>query len=207
MRVPSRAGCVASQQGWTRGRDSPDGWIYSLPGVPGGPHETVSQGAAGQHFCSWLVPFSFLRWSPLLDPTELACSPEVFCMSLIGFLWACWHAFPWLPSAPSSQPSWKFPRPLSSWISGGRTPFLYPQDEWEEKKWLGNCTGVGFFTAQSVRDVNSILGSGNPPEEGIGNPLQYSCLENPLDKGAWLLQPMATARSVAKSWSDTTEVT
>ena len=34
-------------------------------------------------------------------------------------------------------------------------------------------------------DVGSIPGSGRSPEEGNGNPLQYSCLGNPMDRGAW----------------------
>ena len=34
-------------------------------------------------------------------------------------------------------------------------------------------------------DVGSILGSGKSPREGNGNPLQYSCLENSMDGGAW----------------------
>ena len=34
-------------------------------------------------------------------------------------------------------------------------------------------------------DVGSIPGSGRSPGEGNGNPLQYCCLENPMDKGAW----------------------
>ena len=36
-----------------------------------------------------------------------------------------------------------------------------------------------------IRDVGTILGSGKFPGEGNGNPLQYSCLENPLDRGTW----------------------
>ena len=36
-----------------------------------------------------------------------------------------------------------------------------------------------------VRDVSSIPGSGRSPGEGNGHPLQYSCLENPMDRGAW----------------------
>ena len=34
-------------------------------------------------------------------------------------------------------------------------------------------------------DEGLILGSGRSPGEGNGNPLQYSCLENPMDRGAW----------------------
>ena len=37
----------------------------------------------------------------------------------------------------------------------------------------------------SAGDVGSTLGSGRCPGEGNGNPLQYSCLENPMDRGAW----------------------
>ena len=42
-------------------------------------------------------------------------------------------------------------------------------------------------------DLGSIPGSGRSPGEGNGNPLQYLCLENPLDGGAWL-QPMGSQR-------------
>ena len=43
--------------------------------------------------------------------------------------------------------------------------------------------------------------SGSIPEEGNGNPPQYSCLENAMDRGAW----QATVHGVAKSLTDTTE--
>ena len=39
--------------------------------------------------------------------------------------------------------------------------------------------------AGELRDVGSIPGLGRSPGEGQGNPLQYSCLENPMDRGAW----------------------
>ena len=39
--------------------------------------------------------------------------------------------------------------------------------------------------AGDVRDVGSIPGSGRSPGGRHGNPLQYSCLENPMDRGAW----------------------
>ena len=48
-----------------------------------------------------------------------------------------------------------------------------------------------------VRDVGLIPGSGRSSRGGHGNPLQYSCLENPMDRGAW----RATVRRVAKSWT------
>ena len=36
-----------------------------------------------------------------------------------------------------------------------------------------------------IRDVGSVPGLGRSPGGGHGNPLQYSCLENPMDRGAW----------------------
>ena len=45
--------------------------------------------------------------------------------------------------------------------------------------------------------LGSILGTGRSRGEGNGYPLQYSCLENSMDKGAW----QATVRGVAKSWT------
>ena len=46
-------------------------------------------------------------------------------------------------------------------------------------------------------DLGSIPGLGRSPGEGSGNPLQYSCLENPMDRGAW----QATVHEIAKSWT------
>ena len=47
--------------------------------------------------------------------------------------------------------------------------------------------------AGDVRNAGSIPGSGRSPGGGHGNPLQYSCLENPVDRGAW----RATVHGVA----------
>ena len=49
--------------------------------------------------------------------------------------------------------------------------------------------------AGDIRDAGSTPGSGRSPGEGHGNPLQYSCLENPMDRGAW----QATVHGVARS--------
>ena len=40
-------------------------------------------------------------------------------------------------------------------------------------------------SACSERDLGSVPGSGRSPGEGKGNPFQYSCLENPMARGAW----------------------
>ena len=54
-------------------------------------------------------------------------------------------------------------------------------------------------SACNAGDLGSIPGSGRSPGEGNGNPLQYSCLENPMGRGAW----WATVHGVAES--NTTE--
>ena len=53
----------------------------------------------------------------------------------------------------------------------------------------------GKASAYNVGDPGSIPGSGRSPGEGNGNPLSYSCLENPMDGGAW----WATVHGVPKS--------
>ena len=53
--------------------------------------------------------------------------------------------------------------------------------------------------AGDIRDTGLIPGSGRSPGEGNGNILQYSCLENPMDRGAWQVHRVAEL--------DTTEAT
>ena len=58
---------------------------------------------------------------------------------------------------------------------------------------LGGACGLGGLpwwlsgkeSACNAGDVSLIPGSGRSPGEGNGNPLQYSCLGNPVDRGAW----------------------
>ena len=49
--------------------------------------------------------------------------------------------------------------------------------------------------AGDARDLGAVFGFGRSPGVGNGNPLQYSCLENSMDRGAW----QATVHGVAKS--------
>ena len=59
------------------------------------------------------------------------------------------------------------------------------------------------MSAYNAGDLGSIPGSGRSPGEGNGNPLQYSCLENPMDGGAW----RATVHGVAKSRTQLSDFT
>ena len=61
---------------------------------------------------------------------------------------------------------------------------------WDSERWylLFYCPPVGLDGKESscnAGDPGSIPGSGRSPGEGNGSPLQYSCLENPMDGGAW----------------------
>ena len=61
----------------------------------------------------------------------------------------------------------------------------------------GCASGKDLENAADMRDVSSIPGSGRSPGEGPGNTLQYSCLENSMDRGGW----QATVHRVTKSWT------
>ena len=57
--------------------------------------------------------------------------------------------------------------------------------------------------AGNARKAGAIPGLGRSPGEGNGNPLQYSCLENPMDEGAW----WATVHRVTKSQTRLSDLT
>ena len=79
----------------------------------------------------------------------------------------------------SAQPA---PLPLSGWYSSSGTS----QVALVLKNPLSN--------AEDIRDMDSIPGSGRSPGGGRDNSLQYSCLESPMDRGAW----QATVHGVTK---------
>ena len=53
----------------------------------------------------------------------------------------------------------------------------------------------GKVSAYNEGDLGSIPGSGRSPGEGNGNPLQYTCLENPMDEGTWQTMVHGVAES------------
>ena len=59
------------------------------------------------------------------------------------------------------------------------------------------CSSDGKKSACNAADLGLIPRLGRYPGGGHGNPLQYSCLENPMDRGDW----WATVHGVAKSWT------
>ena len=81
--------------------------------------------------------------------------------------------------------------------------FLRREDALEEDR-ITTPVFLGFLGGSdskestcNVGDLGSIPGLGKSPGGGHGNLLQYSCLENPMDRGAW----WATVHGVTKSWT------
>ena len=74
---------------------------------------------------------------------------------------------------------------MGKWLGG----ILAPPGGSEGKEFTCDVGAAG--------EVGSIPGSLRSPGEGNGNLLQYSCLENPMDRGAW----WATVQRFAKSWT------
>ena len=90
---------------------------------------------------------------------------------------------------------------ISSLSMGIRQMKLYLQRPVRKISWYLCFPGVSDSkeSACHVGDLGLVAGLGRSPGEGKGHPLQYSCLENPMDRGAW----QATVHGVIK-W-DTTE--
>ena len=69
--------------------------------------------------------------------------------------------------------------------------------EFQIKRDLRDVSSVSKESACNAGDWGLIPGLGKSPGEGNSNLLQFSCLENPMDRGAW----HATAHGVAKNWA------
>ena len=130
-------------------------------------------------------------------PTAPLCLPTPCSPHSLGPAWPCG----WLTLSPVSLSP--VPRESMSssllWVSGGSSFHFYT---WTECLpilpravmsswfwfliWLLTPGGSdGKASACSAGDLGSVPGSGRSPGEGNDNPLQYSCLENPMDGGTW----------------------
>ena len=100
-----------------------------------------------------------------------------------GTLGVQWYDFRWLESQELGLRGWK----LFHWCRNDI--FVW----WQVVLGVKNLPA----NAGDIRDASTIPGSGRSPGGGHGNPLQYSCLESPMDRGAW----EATVHRVTKSWT------
>ena len=103
-----------------------------------------------------------------------------------------------------TQEQWVEPRKTRLFLPGkvqkNKLPSLCPEAGSVFTSWILGISrfpggSEGKASAYNARDPGSIPGLGRSPGEGNGNPLQYSCLENSMDGGAW----WATVHGVAKS--------
>ena len=95
------------------------------------------------------------------------------------------------PSFPSSQGHW------SCWTRTHTNDLISIRWALQYTTMVAQVVKNRLANAGDKRDSGSIPGSGRSPGGGNGNPLQHSCLENPMDRGAW----WATVHGVAKSWT------
>ena len=100
---------------------------------------------------------------------------------------------------------WLFVTPWTIWSMGfssqntGVSRHSFSRGSSQPRVWTQiSHTAGGFFTCQAPREaLGSIPGSTRSPGEGDGNPLQYSCLENPMVGEAW----QAIVQGVGKNWT------
>ena len=110
---------------------------------------------------------------------------------------------------------WEFPPWLSLWVSWERSRLQCRRPTFDSRlgktPWRRDMLPTPVFLgfpggsagkesackAGDTGDAGLIPGSGRSPGGGYGNPLQYSCLENPMDTGAW----QDSVPGVAKSWT------
>ena len=109
--------------------------------------------------------------------------------------------------APEQEPEHK-EESLCLWVlvpGGYPVPCRSSSCIWPQVRVTGDFPGGsdGKASAYNAGDLGSIPGSGRSPGEGSGNPLQFSCQENPMDGGAW----WATVHGVAKSWTRLSDFT
>ena len=72
--------------------------------------------------------------------------------------------------------------------------WLEQPDETKKGIRVFHHSSVSKESAYNAEDPGSIAGLGRSPGEGNGNPLQYSCLENPMDRGIWWATVLGVAR-------------
>ena len=118
----------------------------------------------------------------------LVVSWEIFSCRMQTLSWGMWDLVPW----PVMEPR---PHPLGAWSLSHRTTREVPSvvnfsAVWHYFLCYACYTGFpggsdGEESACNAEDLGLITGLGRSPGEGCGNPLQYSCLRNPTDRGAW----------------------
>ena len=136
---------------------------------------------------------------------------HIECSTFTASSFRIWNSSTEIPSPPLALFIVMFSKAHLTSLPG----YLGLGDWSHHRDYLGHedlfCSSfVGFPGGSEVKvsacnagGLGSIPGSGRSPGEGNGNPLQYSCVENPMDGGAW----WATVHGVAKSWTRLSDLT
>ena len=100
---------------------------------------------------------------------------------------------------PELEPSWGSPaHPIRVPMKVCAHPTNNPVPEEEAEHYTESKSGSGVKESTcSAGDPGLLPGSGRSPGEGNGNPLQYSCLENSMDRGTWRV----TVCGITESWT------
>ena len=172
------------------------------------------KGSEKKWYCIYLFLLVAIR------PSQLVLSIWFYCLGPIGFLpWECLagllfvslslclspvslsqaHQGP-APKCLASSPilnEWSLcPKPSPNGPDDAATQkFRGMHSSCENSGFPGGARAKGVCQCRRLRDAGSISGLGRSPGGGHGNPLQYSCLKNPMDRGAW----RATVHRVAKN--------
>ena len=169
--------------------DLPDPGIKPMPpessALTGGFFSTVPQGKP--LVC---LQFSSVQSLTLCDPMNRSTPGLPVHHQLPEFTQTHVH---WVSDA--SQPSHPLSSPSPSAFNLSQHHFSVKIYIWQYHLFLKTSGSDGKESAHNVGDPDLIPKSRRSPGEGNGNPLQYSCLENPMDGGAWC----ATVLGVSKS--------
>ena len=87
---------------------------------------------------------------------------------------------------------------MEKYIYLNRIFVKYANGHMKEMNYYDGVSGKDLLANGDVRHMGLILGSGRYPGGGQGNPLQYSCLENPLERGAWWSMVHKVAKSLTQ---------
>ena len=167
-------------------------------------------GPRKQHSSLAYLERAQLAWWRLSNPDDTSLCCILVASSYRADFSGAWGGV--RMGTPSSDSSWSMQSILSTLLLGcfsaqglrwsaGSQGHPMPSLFWRSEFCFYNSRGLdGKECACNVGDPGSIPGLGRSPGRGHGNPLQYSCLENPMDRGAW----KATVHGIAKDL-DTTE--
>ena len=156
----------------------------------------------------WLLTFwSSISWGDLVFYSEMApgfliTEDNYQCQTRTYKNHLCLYTWPW--PIPGSRKKFMVPCNSHNLMKKTDYPFFlfFFCFLWERGYELYFSFRIGlrrWFSgkefAKNAGDPGSAPGSGRSPGEGNGNPLQYSCLKNPMDRGTWGLQSMGMEKN------------